>query len=399
MSDKQVSGYENTLSWIGIAIIFLLLLWLLWHFQSQNIRNTIRWVRYTEISVAQVLLGSDHIVEVNGVPFARLGEIKELAKTTPKAQLNAKIMDIIAIGAINPMRYIYTFLIILMAFWALFRGPKALYRNKLDLNHLIQRQAKNFPAISPFVKFNPTNQPPRPPGAPVPAELPLFAEALGPEEWVAYFDIPVPNGKIDEPAAARAFTQQLGAPWRGTMHLPPYKQVLLAAFCLKAARKRTEADNLLGELSKSWTFEGGLKLSSSLINKARKILKDRDLSGKVLAKCNQHAYENTVMIRALATAREEGGVLAPAQFLWLRAYDRILWYPLNNLGRQSHHMEALGAICHYKAEKMAQRPIPRPKMEDAVKTIAEYLASPNARPIPALDYSKSKKRAIKKVKN
>jgi intracellular multiplication protein IcmP len=77
----------------------------------------------------------------------------------------------------------------------------------------------------------------------------------------------------------------------------------------------------------------------------------------------------------------------------------MLWYPLNNIGRQSHHMEALGAICHYKAEKMAQRPIPRPKMEDAVKTIAEYLASSNARPIPALDYSKSKKRAIKKVKS
>ena len=399
MSDKQVSGYDNTLSWIGLAIIFGLLLWFLWHFQSQNIRNGIRWVRYAEMSVSQVFLGNDYVVHLNGEPVAKLAEIKELAKTSDKSQLNSKIMDIIALGAIQPVRYIITFLIIMMAFWALFRGPKALYRSKLDLNHLIQRQASNFPAISPFVKFNPTNQPPRPPGAPVPAELPLFAEALGPEEWIAYYDIPVPNGKIDEGAAARAYTKQLGPPWRGTMHLAPYKQVLLAAFCLKSIRKRGEADDMLGALSKSWTFEGGLKLNSSLISKARKILRDRDISGKILSKCNQHAYENTVMIRGLATAREEGGVLAPAQFLWLRAYDRLLWYPLNNLGRQSHHMEAIGAMCHYKAEKMAQRPIPRPKMEDAVKTISEYMASSNARPIPALDYSKSKKRAIKKVKN
>lgn len=399
MSDKQVSGYDNTLSWIGLAIIFGLLLWLLWYYQAQNIRNGIRWVRYAELSVSQVLLGSDYVVHVNGEPVAKLSEIKELAKTTEKSELNTRIMDIVALGAIYPLRYILTFIIILMAFWALFRGPKALYRNKLDLNHLIQRQANNFPAISPFVKFNPTNQPPRPPGAPVPAELPLFAEALGPEEWIAYYDIPVPNGKIDEDAAARAFTKQLGAPWRGTMHLAPYRQVLLAAFCLKSVRKRGDADEMLGALSKSWTFENGLKLNSSLVSQARKILRDRDISGKILSKCNQHAYENTVMVRALATAREEGGVLAPAQFLWLRAYDRLLWYPLNNLGRQSHHMEAIGAICHYKAEKMAQRPIPRPKMEDAVKTISEYLASSNARPIPALDYSKSKKRAIKKVKN
>ena len=173
----------------------------------------------------------------------------------------------------------------------------------------------------------------------------------------------------------------------------------MAAFCLKSVRKRGQADEMLGELAKCWTFERGLKLKGSLVRQARKILRDRDISGKILSKCNQHAYENTVMIRALATAREEGGVMAPAQFVWLRGFDRTLWYPLNNLGRQSHHMEALGAICHYKAEKSAQRPIPRPKVEDAVKAVSEYLASTASRPIPALDYSKSKKRAIKKVKS
>jgi intracellular multiplication protein IcmP len=61
-------------------------------------------------------------------------------------------------------------------------------------------------------------------------------------------------------------------------------------------------------------------------------------------------------------------------------------------------MEAIGAMCHYKAEKLAQRPIPRPKMEDAVSSISDYMSSDTARPIPPLDYSKSKKRAIKKVR-
>lgn len=382
-----------------MLVVMAALLALLWYFQSANIRNAVRWVRYTEMSISHVVLGDDFVIKSNGDPVATLGEIKNFAEKADKKQLNAQAMDIIALGGLYPFRYVFTFIIIMLSFWALFRGPKALYRQKLDLNTLIQRQASNFPMIAPFVKFNPTNQPPRPPGAPVPAELPAFAEALSPEEWIAYYDIPVPNGKVDGDAAARAFTQQLGPAWRGTMHMAPYKQILLAAFCLKSVRKRSDADDMLGALSKSWSFEGGLKLDSSLISKARKVLRDRDISGKILTKCNQHAYENTVMIRALATAREEGGVLAPAQFLWLRAFDRMLWYPLNNLGRQSHHMEALGAICHYKAEKTAQRPIPRPKMEDAVQAISEYIASPNARPIPALDYSKSKKRAIKKVKS
>lgn len=398
MADDKNSGYENVIGWSILIVVFSALLYLLWYFQSQNIRNAVRWMRYAEMTASKLVLGDDFEILQNGQVVATIGQIQDFTGKLDKRQLNSQNMDLISLGALYPLRYFFTFIIILMSFWALFRGPRALFRQKLDLNHLINRQSGNFPAIAPFVKFNPTNQPPRPPGAPVPAELPAFAEALSPEEWIAYYDIPVPNGKVDADAAARAFTRQLGPPWRGTMHMAPYKQILLAAFCLKSVRKRADADEMLGKLSRSWTFEGGLKIDSSLISKARKILRDRDISGKTLAKCNQHAYENTVMLRALATAREEGGVLAPAQFLWLRAFDRLLWYPLNNLGRQSHHMEALGAICHYKAEKTAQRPIPRPKMEDAVKSISEYIASPNARPIPALDYSKSKKRGIKKVK-
>ena len=103
-------------------------------------------------------------------------------------------------------------------------------------------------------------------------------------------------------------------------------------------------------------------------------------------------------MRALAFARSEGGVLAPAQFVWLRAHDRGLWYPLNNMGRQSFHMEAMGAMAHFKAERMTQRPIPVAKMGDAVKTIKEYMGSQRARPIPQLDYSGSKKKGIKAAK-
>ena len=61
-------------------------------------------------------------------------------------------------------------------------------------------------------------------------------------------------------------------------------------------------------------------------------------------------------------------------------------------------MEAIGAMAHFKAEKRAERPIPRAKVQDAVNSIVEYMADSNARPIPALDYSGSTKRGIKKLK-
>lgn len=398
MADKPNTGSENA---IGMAILlgvaFALFL-LFWHFQADNVRNMIRWMRVGEMYVSSLFLGDDYAIMDGDKKIGTLGAIRTAVMDIPKERLNTQIMDVVAITALYPIRLVFTAILLLFALWALYYGPKCGFRTKLDLDRLIKRQSKNFAILSPFVTFNPANQPPRPPGSPVPAELPAFAEALGPEEWVAYNNVPIHNNKLDEAATARAFAKQLGGPWRGPLNLSPERQVLLAAICLKAARKRGESDDMLGRLSMCWSFEKGLRLDSKLIREARKILKNRDLSGKTLTKCNQHAYENTAMLRALLTAREEGGVLAPAQFLWLRGHDRNLWYPLNNLGRQAFHMEALGAMCHYKAEKMAQRPIPRPKMEDAVKSMTEYFASANARPVPPLDYSKSKKSGVKKVK-
>ena len=156
---------------------------------------------------------------------------------------------------------------------------------------------------------------------------------------------------------------------------------------------------MLGRAALCWSQEKGFDLSrdKKLLKNAQAVLRNKDIAGDTLKKCNQHAFVTTAMIRALDFARAEGGVLAPATFVWLRAHDRTLWYPLNNHGRQSVHTEALGATAHYKQEKRTQRPIPVPKVEDAVQTISEYMRSASARPIPKLDYKDSKKKAIKKA--
>jgi intracellular multiplication protein IcmP len=406
VADQKSSSHDGAIGWFILGVIFILLMMLLWHFQQHNIRNAWRWIHYGQMVVASVFIDENKFTTLIPNPQGvdrppveiSMAYMLEQVPKIPKENLDGRMMDLISYFALDPYKYVFTSILAILAFMALFTGPKSSYRKRLDLNLLIKRQANNFPYIAPFVTFNPGDQPPRPPGAPVPAELPAFAEALGPEEWISYNEVPVPDGKVDVDAATRAFAKQLGGPWRGALELAPYKQVLLAAFILKALRKRSEADDLLGQLSLSWSHDHGLRISGKLLSSARRVLKDKDKSARVINKCNQHAFENTALLRALATAREEGGVLAPAQFVWLRGFDRTLWYPLNNLGRQSFHMEALGAICHYKAEKQVQRPIPRPKVDDAVKSLIEHISSQNARPIPTLDYSKSKKRGIKKVK-
>jgi intracellular multiplication protein IcmP len=390
---RVTTSHDTALGWIILFGVMIALFFLFWKFFEYQVKSAYRWVRWSEMKAISAFVDDSYTVHWQNDDINYKDLMNQIAEV-PSSKLDSDTLTLLSHVSMYPLRMPGVGILGLIGMWCLLWGPGTEYRRKLDLNGLISTQSKIFPIITPFVKFNPRDQPPRAPGAPVPAELPAFAEALAPEEWVAYNQIPVPDSRVNEQAALIAFSRQLGPPWRGTQKMPPYKQILLAAFCLKASRKRKDADEMMGRIACCWTFENGLNLSKdkSLLRDAQKVLRDKSLSEKVLKNCNQHGFETTVMLRGLATAREEGGVLAPAQFVWLRAFDRTLWYPLNNLGRQSYHMEALGAMAHYKAERMTRRPIPRPKVQDAVKSISEYMKSARARPIPPLDYSKSKKK-------
>lgn len=401
MSDGKPGGASDTavgMFWIGLVLAALF--WLFWTFQGDLIMSTFRWIRYGELWLVMQILGEDHTYFIRGEDVP-IGGLLEYAEEAPASRISLDFLGLLSTATMLSYRWLFLIIMCGVALWAYFRGPESENRIKFSLNTLIKRQAKNFPVIEPFVKFNPTKLPPRPPGSPVPAEIQMFSEALGPEEWLAYHDLtPNSEGKLNEAALERAFAKQLGPRWKGAKALAPHKQILLASFALKASRKRNEADDMLGRLARCWSHDKGLSLNKDrkLLGEARKVLRDKNLSQKTLSFCNQHGWQTTALMRALWYARSEGGVMAPGMFVWLRGYDRQLWYPLNNLGRNSYHLEALGAICHYKAEKIAQRPIPKPKVKDAIQSISEYMDSDMARPIPQKDYSGSQKRGVKKMK-
>ncbi|MEM6780670.1 MAG: type IV secretion system protein [Pseudomonadota bacterium] len=383
--------------WIGLVLAALA--WLFWRFQGDLILSAIRWVRYGEAWLVSWFKDNNALVFWRGNEIP-LGEILDVAETMPPSEITLDFLDLLSTAALEPFRWIFVVILALITIWVYFKGPESENRVKFSIDTLLKRQAKNFPVVEPFIRFNPTKLPPRPPGSPVPAEIPLFSEALGPEEWIAFNEIPIPDGNLAPDVTERAFAKQLGPRWKGVRGLPPYKQILLASFALKAFRKRNEADEMLGRLALCWSHDKGLELrkDKKLLPEARNILKNKKISQKILSLCNQHAWQTTALMRALWYARTEGGVLAPAQFVWMRGFDRTLWYPLNNLGRNSYHLEALGAVCHYKAEKLAKRPIPKPKVKDAASSIAEYMQSDQARPVPQIDYTGSKKRGVKKMK-
>lgn len=72
-------------------------------------------------------------------------------------------------------------------------------------------------------------------------------------------------------------------------------------------------------------------------------------TASLTAASGRHGTLESLSLGVLATARSEGA-LPSAAFTWLKAVDRPLWYALNNLGRETFHVEGLAAIAHYESE-------------------------------------------------
>ena len=376
--------------------------WLIWHVTKGFwLDHVFRWLRFGELWIIN-LFNHNHGACLDWLRYAKVNDpspspkiIQLTQECFPPAYMNAhpdanplayyqmSTTPIIALGAYTITYFRWPAIIALggVVLYEMMYSPTNKFMTRHTLESLIQTQAKMWPIISPVVKFNPSKTG-RILGDAIPENLPMFAEALSPEEWVSWNNIPVVNGIPDRDATRRAFIRQLGPRWTGPQSLPIHMRALIAAFALKGAQKREESDDFLGRLALSWSPDKGFRPDSDLINEIDKIIKDPELGGKILAVANKFGYRTTAMLSTLQWARSMGGVLAPASFLWLRAEDRALWYPLNNLGRRSFHSEGAGALAHYMAEVAAQKPLPTARVDTAIVTLNTYLHDPDKRPIP-----------------
>jgi intracellular multiplication protein IcmP len=384
MAGGQKNPNDDMLLGALIIIVLAMVTWAIWATFKNELKSGFRWVRYYELKIVRMVIDDNYAIRDPryGVQSAKAWEaalptIRPQDLNLPAAQITTQL-------AVLPLKNFFITVMLLMAIWVYWRGPNTQYRRRFTLEFLIKEQAKVFKTISPFVKFNPLKLKARIPGDPVPQNLPLFAEALSPEEWVAYHDIRFQNKKLDFNKAYQALYQQLGRRWQGPLKLPIHAQGIYAACALKHIRKRKECDDLLDELAMAWSEQKGFRPPLKLRRKIKAIIKDPKIGGKLKPYIDRHGYETTAMLRALQRAREEGGILASAQFVWLRGHDRTLWYPLNNLGRKSYHAEAAGALGHYVHELIAGQKIPMPRFDEVIKVIEQFLISPGAREIPKL---------------
>jgi intracellular multiplication protein IcmP len=92
-----------------------------------------------------------------------------------------------------------------------------------------------------------------------------------------------------------------------------------------------------------------------------------------------HHFTTLGLMSVLNAARLRSGVLAPAQFAFLKLVDRRLWYALHALGFEadgplahphpSQRVEAIGARAHWTAERAIGAPIPTAEFDAAIAAI------------------------------
>ncbi|MGE4351895.1 MAG: hypothetical protein AB7E52_06875 [Bdellovibrionales bacterium] len=380
-----------------VLVMFICILcataWILWYFFHDQFLQIVRYVRLAEFAIpslfdrqaAACFSWLRHAEVGMNVPTqatyeATLGCFGASAIPALPTQeaLKYYTVTVDSLGAVSRLlngylRWVAVPVFAVLAYLALFVSKRNGFKTRHTLESFIKVQAPIWPVISPIVNFNPSKSSARILGQPIPDKLPIFAEPLAPEEWLSFHRIPVVNGVPDREMTRRAFSQQLGPRWSGYEDLPPYIQGLCAAIALKGVQKREESDAFLGRLSVCWSPEKGYHLTHELMKEIHQILKDPAVGGKALEIASKHAFRTTAVLSILKWARFMGGVLASAQFLWLRAVDRDLWYSLNNLGRRSFHSEGAGAIAHFMAEELAQKPLPIPRLDTAIVTLNLYM--------------------------
>lgn len=357
---------------VFVIVLFCILFWMA---LAPQISSGIRWIRVMELSLASLFTDRYDVL---------LAQLKALAPEDIRPFYLFRMTEV----TMEFYRYPIMAILLIMAVIAYFVKDKHPYARRFDLEGIAKEQAEAFPVTRPIIKFNPLTANHRSLGSPVPERLPPFAEALSPEEWVVHNSIPMQQGIIDRDAARLAFAKQLGGRWKGVSRLPLHARALFAAFALKASGKRSESDEFLGELSRQWEPGKGLVLSSAMRKEIIRIIADPKM-GRVMEKiAAQHSFSTPALLRCLNMAREQGGVLAPAQFLWLRAVDRSLWYAMNNLGRGAVHIEGAGSMAHYRAEKSAGKPIPNPLVEPAIDGLMDYLKENHVMQFPAKEYAR-----------
>lgn len=358
---------DTAILWLPATLIVLSVV--IWYFFHEQISHFFIIIKMLELKVmvalirpvAQLLqllhLPSPDVQKMLAVEYTVSGS--NLATISP-----ASLIDLSEyVGSF--FRFPVIFLLMIMAGFLFFSPVAQRFKNIYSMASFRDAEHENWPQITPVKSIN------------------LLKTDIEKGPWAMAqrpIDFCLENELVDEKARAergelvisygsafKVFALQLGSPWRGIRNCPIHVRALYAAFLAYASYEREEAIALLNQISVSATHSGKLNFSG-----IDQIIKKYETQPMVAWLERQHAYVGTLMMSLLKMARLSG-VVACAEFLWLKPVDRRLWFTLNSVGRQTAVVEVAGVQAHWLAEKKVGRALKTPMVKQAIVGLEEAL--------------------------
>lgn len=353
-SGSQQQSGDNSLAPLWIIVGLFVLGWLLWSFFHTQIVGFALAIKVWEAHLIAFFLPS-----IAHLPT----EIKHLS---PEQVDFSQLLDISReVGSY--LRYPIIVILIILALIIYSSHINLQFKKTYDMKLLTEAERKNWPQISPVINLNLVKQD---------IDKGPWAMALSPMQFAKKHALlqeekTIPTMtmastqrnqttvQIKREAAYHIFTLQLGEYWQGVERLSPSTKALFVIFASRANRDRDGALKLLLQIAESSTTG---RLNFSGVNELWEKHKNNKAVNQIM---HSHAYVLTVMASMLELARKDG-VLASADFLWLKPTDRLLWFMLNSVGRQTVFPEVAGPFAHWNIERAMGRRLLLPMVEEAV---------------------------------
>lgn len=348
------SDNATGLLWIIAAI--LIFAWIVWYVYRVQLTKAYFFLKLYEIKLISYFTN-------------RLNDVRDVILSTDPATLSFK--DVVQVGnAVGEyLRIPIIVFILILAIGIYFTNSTRSFKRSYSMRDLAEAEKKNWPQICPPLGLDLDKQDiDTGPWAMALTPMqfckryklleehkPERKEGLARREW-NQIEVSLKRGQ-----ATKIFSIQLGPLWQGIDKLPLHTRALFAIFAAKYHSDITATTAMVNQLG----ISSKTKLDFTGVDALCKKYQDSKIVKRIM---QSHAYVLTVMASMLLTAREDG-VLASADFLWLKPVDRRLWYMLNAVGRQTPFVEVAGPFAHWNAEKIMGRRLLVPMVEEATNAL------------------------------
>jgi intracellular multiplication protein IcmP len=358
------SNADNSLDFLWMIVLIIGALALTWFFGRTYITAFVLKIRFYEIFAIDYILGGyNYIAQLLHLPLPNTSDLGQDLNVINSKPLKLPLAQLVSISNdVGKYMMIPAALIIcLLAVITYVANISERFKHIYNMDTLRKSENRIWPQVSPVMRVDLVKKD---------LDEGPWSSSLSPMLFAKKYNLLIEqkddNAKVvvrlNEGAAYRVFALQIGQFWRDIETFPLHVQALYAIFLARANQDRKNADNLLNQIAASASSD---KLD---FRGVKELVKKHKNSKFANLATSRHAYMLTVMATLLEFARTDG-VLATAEFLWLKPVDRTLWYTLNSVGRQTAFPEVAGTFAHWAAERKLGRPLRVPMVEEAVKAL------------------------------